>query len=78
MKISRIRRSIIVALLAVWAAGCTAPAGGASADPSEPASGAPSASPTPLASPAASGGGKYGDETKPSDEYGDEYATPAP
>ncbi|MGK2850512.1 MAG: hypothetical protein ACSLFN_06340 [Candidatus Limnocylindrales bacterium] len=67
MKIPPLRRSIVVAILALWAVGCTAPAGGASADPTEPAaSAAPSAAPS--ASPASSGGGKYGDE----------YATPAP
>lgn len=74
MNTSPIRRSIIVVLLAPWAAGCTAPAGGASAVPTEPA-----ASIEPSARPAASGGGKYGDETKPPDDpYVDDYATPAP
>lgn len=75
MKISPLRRVIIVAMLALWAAGCTAPAAGPSVDPTQPAASAATS-----ASPAASGGGKYGDETpKPSDdEYVDEYATPAP
>lgn len=74
MKMPPLRRSIIVAMLAVWAAACTAPAGGASADPTQPA-----ASAAPSASPVASGGGKYGDEPLSTDDaYGDEYATPAP
>lgn len=73
MKISPVRRLVVVVGLAALAVGCTAPAGGESAIPT-----APAASVAPSASPAASGGGKYGDEAKPSDPYVDEYATPKP
>lgn len=86
MKISPIRRSIVAVLLVLWAVGCTAPAGGASAVPTGPAE-----SVAPSASPVASDGGGYGDESVsseapsgvPSDDsyidpYVDEYATPAP
>lgn len=67
MKNSPIRRLFVIvvlmALLVLTAVGCTAPSGGATAGPTEPA-----VSIAPSASPAASGGGKYGDE----------YATPDP